>query len=333
MDLSELEALHVNGHDETAEILFAQMCRKALYGEHRLPDDVSHLVHYTTLGTLLSMLGVAEAGAENYRLATRVAKTVKERRGASVGYLRLYDTFSSNDPNEGAFFVTSADKSGSFQGKYSTVWNLFKDRSASPAYHTSLTYISDVRDVDNLVFWRTYGREGTGCALAFPRASFEGQANLFRVRYGGAPAASCLDTLFGLLDEYSQIPGAPKFTRMSRISELPQPLLSVLSPLVYLYKSEAYEYEKEARIVVPYSDLQNGLYLQGSSITGITVAWRHFAEVPALRVPELLVSESHIVLGPTVKLAANIQFVLEKVLRQRGLYGPKVKISRIAYRR
>ena len=38
-----------------------------------MPADISHLVHYTTLGTLTSMLGVVEAADENYRLATPVA--------------------------------------------------------------------------------------------------------------------------------------------------------------------------------------------------------------------------------------------------------------------
>ena len=250
MDFSDFEALHADGHDTTAWIRFAQMCRQALYDGYGLPADVSHLVHYTTLETLTSMLGVVEAAHEKYRLATPVAKEVAEERGGSVGYLRLYDTFSSNDPNEGAFFVNSANAKGSFRRRYNAVWSLFEDRSASPAYQTSLTYVGDTVEADNLVFWRTYGKEGTGCALAFPMTCFDGQANLFRIRYGEGEVATCLDTLSELLEEYGKIPGAPDFSSMSRISELPKPLVSVLSPLVYLYKSEAYEYEKEVRISV-----------------------------------------------------------------------------------
>ena len=141
MDFSDVEALHADGHDTTAWIQFAQMCRQALYDGHGVPADVSHLVHYTTLGTLTSMLGVVEAAHEKYRLATPGANGVAEEHGGSVGYLRLYDTFSSNDPNEGAFFVNSADAKGSFRHRYNAVWRLFEDRSASPAYQTSLTYV------------------------------------------------------------------------------------------------------------------------------------------------------------------------------------------------
>ena len=333
MDFNPVAVLHADGQHHTASILFAQMCREALYGRHGMPADISHLVHYTTLGTLMSMLGVVEAADENYRLATPVAKGVAEERGGSVGYLRLYDTFSSNDPNEGAFFVNSADAKGGFRGRDNAVWSLFKDRSASPAYQTSLTHLGDAAEADNLVFWKTYGKEGTGCALAFPITCFEGQANLFRIRYGEDEVATCLDTLSELLEEYGKIPGAPDFSGMSLISELPKPLVTVLSPLVYLYKSNDYAYEKEVRIVIPFSDLENGLYLHGSSVAGRPAGWRHFAEVPSLQVPSLFVSESRIFLGPTVEAAANVQFVLERLLLERQLYGPKVKQSTISYRR
>ena len=333
MDFSEIEALHADGHDATAWSLFARMCRQALYDGPGVLADVSHLVHYTTLGTLTSMLGVVEPAHGKYRLATPGVNGVAEEHDGSVEYLRLYDTFSSNDPNEGAFFVNSAAAKGSFRRKYNAVWSLFKDRSASPAYQTSLTYVGDAAEADKLVFWRTYGKDGTGCALAFPMTCFDGQANMFRIRYGEGEVATCLGTLSKLLKEYGKIPGAPDFPRMSRVSELPTPLVSVLSPLVYLYKSEDYEYEKEVQIVIPFSDLKNGLYLQGSSVAGRPVAWRHFAEVPNLQVPQLFVSESRIVLGPTVESAANVQFVLERLLLERQLYGPKVTQSTISYRR
>ena len=78
MDFNGFEALHADGHERTACILFAQMCREALYGSHDVPATVSHLVHYTTLGTVTSMLGVGGAAAEKCRLATRSPKGVAE---------------------------------------------------------------------------------------------------------------------------------------------------------------------------------------------------------------------------------------------------------------
>ena len=153
MDFSSVKALHADGYDTTAWILFAQMCREALYGRHGVPAAVSHLVHYTTLRSVTSMLGVVEGADEKYRLATRIPNGVAKERGGSAGYLRLYDTFSSNDPNEGGFFVNSADETEIFRHRYNAVWSLFEDRSASPAYQTSLTYVGDAAEADNLVFW------------------------------------------------------------------------------------------------------------------------------------------------------------------------------------
>ncbi len=116
MDFGDLKALHADGHDETAWILFAQLCSDALYAEHRLPANVSHLVHYTTLASLRSMLGVVAAAEAKHRLATRSPNAAPEGHNDNVGHLRLYDTFSSNDPNEGAFFITSADETVSVFG-------------------------------------------------------------------------------------------------------------------------------------------------------------------------------------------------------------------------
>ena len=162
---------------------------------------------------------------------------------------------------------------------------------------------------------------------------FEGQDNLFLVRYGKGAAVACLDTLSALLEAYGQIPGAPDFPGMRRISELPKPLVTVLSPLVYLYKSKDYAYEKEVRIVIPFSRLGERVVssrLIGSWETGWVEALRRGAEPAGTGV---VVSESRIFLGPTVESAANVQFVLERLLLERQLYGPKVKQSTISYRR
>ena len=102
MDFSGLAALHADGHDVTAWSQFAQKCREALYDRHGVPADVSHLVHYTTLGTLTSMLGVVATADEKYRLATRVPEGLAEQRGGSVGYLRtIRPPFPPMTPNEG----------------------------------------------------------------------------------------------------------------------------------------------------------------------------------------------------------------------------------------
>ena len=148
MDFSRLAALHADGHDETAGLLFAQMCREALYGGHGVPPGVLHLVHYTTLETLTSMLGVVATAAEKYPLATRVPTGGADEHGSSVGHLRLYDTFSSNDPNEGGFFINAADALGRFRRRY-------KARLVPVYGQVGVACVPDVTDV-------RWGRRGSG---------------------------------------------------------------------------------------------------------------------------------------------------------------------------
>ena len=329
MNLDKSTQLHREGLHTSGIATFAQTCANALYEKHRLPSDISHVVHYTTLETLMSILGV-EASRQAHQLVSGASSgSVDDRRDNR--YLRLYDTNYSNDPNEGDFFVSVADRQHKILSNYRSVWKLLEERSAVPAYVTSFACVSSLDEVDDLVFWRTYGKEGRGCALAFPVSCFWEETSLYRVRYGESAVAECLDSLGELLDEYGKVEGSPSIQGTRRTSDLPKPIQNVLSPLVYLCKADAYEYEKEARMVVPFSDLKNGLYVQSSS-RGKQVTWRHFAEVPSLAIGRLFVSNAFVVLGPTVEYAANVQFVLEQILLSLGCYGPKVVRSRIAYR-
>ena len=125
VDFTKLRKLHEEGRWEAASKLFEQMLREEVYDEHHIGEEVSHLVHYTTLDALISMLGVSALDGEAYVLAD-TKRQAAQRTGAAKGedaeeeedgarrrgYLRLYDTFSANDPNEGTFFVSSADPNG-----------------------------------------------------------------------------------------------------------------------------------------------------------------------------------------------------------------------------
>ena len=122
----------------------------------------------------------------------RLEQATVQNESGLEGFLRLYDTFSANDPNEGTFFVTSADPTEGFRQEYPAIWRLLEDRSAAPAYQTSLTQVRKPEEADDLVSWRTYGREGAGCALVFPVERFLGLDNLFRVRYGECAAGGVL---------------------------------------------------------------------------------------------------------------------------------------------
>ena len=332
MDLTSLQKLDREGRWEAATQLFEQMLREKVYAKHQIGGDVSHLVHYTTLDALISMLGVNAVDGEAYVLAVGEGDDAEEakERVRRRGYLRVYDTFSANDPNEGTFFVKSADPDASFQKRYASVWRLFEDRSKSPAYQTSLRLVSKPEEADELIFWRTYGRDGTGCALVFPAERLEGLDKLYTVRYGIREARACLDCIETALDAFVslRIPGTPNFAGSV---ELRPSMANVLSPLVYLYKSDDYDYEREARVVVPFPDLEKGPLLQKGAMNK-RGGWRHFAQLPELKIEKLLGTGSEIVFGPSVNVSPNLKFVLRNLLQQRGFGDSVIRQSRISYR-
>ena len=331
MDMKKVKDLHSRGQHGTAVWKFSKMCIEEIYGRYTIPDSISHLVHYTTLEALFSMLGFKNGSGDPVSLSGN-SSAGAESDDSRSGFLRLYDTFYSNDPNEGDFFVNSVEDAHRFRQGYKAIWDLFETRSASPAYMTSLVCVEDLKEVDDLIFWRTYGREGSGCAIVFPIDRFKDERALFKVQYGEDRVLDCLDALGRMLDEYVEIDGAEQVQDSESSVALPQPLSSGLSPLVYLHKSDYYGYEKEARIVMPYSSIADGLYLDTSSAAS-PVSWRHFAQLPSLRTQDLLLSPSWITLGPTVESPANAQFVLQRVLHNQGIYGPTVQASSISYRR
>ena len=332
MDMGKVEDLHSRGQHATAVQQFSEMCIGEIRGQYTIPDSISHLVHYTTLEALFSMLGVMKGSGDPVSLSKQGDDSAESDHSRRGGFLRLYDTFYSNDPNEGYFFVNSVEDNHRFRTDYRATWDLFERRSVSPAYMTSLVCVDDLKQVDDLVFWRTYGREGSGCALTFPIDRFKDKCAPYQVQYGEQRVLECLDALNQMLDEYVKISGAEQVQNLASFERLPKILLTGLSPLVYLHKSDDYVYEKEARIVMPYSEISDELYLDASSASS-PVTWRHFAHLPGLKIKNLLVSFSSITLGPTVASPANAQFVLQRVLEEQGLYGVTVEPSSISYRR
>ena len=330
--LDILETFHKQGLQDKGMETFADMCLKTLYQDYAVPDTVSYLVHYTSLDALLSMIGIQAHGDPSFPLssAERPGDVVPTARG---GFLRVYDTFYSNDPNEGYFFVNSINQSNRFRKNYKAIWDLFEQRSELPAYLASLVCVKNVEDADDLVFWRTYGRDGTGCALVFPMYCFENISQLYQVRYGESKVKSCINKLRNMFEAYSKIPGAPPIRSIVSSRDINKAISETLSPLVYLHKSKDYSYEKEARIIVPFSDISpDALYCQISPPADFPPRWRHFAQLPGLELSKLLLSNSSVILGPTVDSPENIKFVLQQILDRFRPLGPKVKISKISYR-
>ncbi len=265
-------------------------------------------IHYTGIDVLVSMLEKVAAGNKDS--------------------LRMYDSVHLNDPAEGNYIATNIPK------EYDCEWLEKKD--TSHAYIASFV-TPDCREEeekasDNLVFWRTYGEEGQGCSLSFPLS----RNRLRKVLYGSDEVRHTLEILKPVLDAVKPLADIPEPSlREETRKTLARAVWNSMERFNYLYKSRAYGYEKECRLVQPRADIKNEknirFEMQGGGNSPPHI--RHYCEDECLLTEKLLVSGSRITLGPCVSYPDDTLRCLETILRKAGLDGPVVRTSGIDYRK
>ena len=273
------------------------------------------VIHYTSIATLVSLLGGAEGGGRSS--------------------LRLYDSNHFNDPDEGNFFDRN------IRLPSNVTRELVKSTYSPHAYIASFI-VPHVkpgsrgagirRDMgDNLAFWRAYGKEGMGCSLKLvvPRD------RLRKVLYGREAVRQTRRLLVPVLE--SILDCLTPLLRLSLAVDLRQHLTRTVAGHIdkirYLYKSEAYDYERECRLVIPEVDAQKDLIcFEYEKQDDGAVRVKHYYEVEELEVKNTFVTGSLITLGPRVPKPDNIRYYLETLLRKaERSYGPKFRTSRIPY--
>ncbi len=281
---------------------------------HRLEEPESRkkvsVIHYTSIATLVSMLQNASV----------------DRRSAS---LRLYDSAHFNDPDEGNFFDRNLNLVKGHK--------LLKARNAPHAYIASFIRPDAERAErnpvnDDLVFWRTYGKDGEGCSLTLSVPSCRLRKVLYgtdKVKCTDLLLKSVLDLLYDSLSPLISIPEQP-----IDVQELTGIVVGHLEKIRYLYKDEAYQYEKECRFVFPESDTdKEQICFEYGEQSNTPIRIRHYYEDQALKIKNILGTGSLITLGPRVPYPNNVRYYLETLLRKAGLLGPEIKISQIRYRK
>lgn len=328
--IKTIDQLIKDGASNSASRLFSDTVWNLVRRPFKLSEDIKFLVHYTSVEVLFSILSCPVHSNTFFQLS---ANGPSENLDEDSGFLRMYDTFHSNDPNEGQFFINSSPKSGRFKSQHNILWELLQNRSKLPAYIASFRGVSKVEDVDDLIFWRTYGKEGKGCAIVFPVSFFSSNTQVLQVRYGKKSVWSTLKHLSDIFDALSSAPSLRQHNLLYTTSNVPKYISSSLSPITYLHKANDYKFEKEVRVVVPYVDLSPKLlfcHRIHDSESGVKL--RHFAHLPDLHIRNILRTHSIVLLGPTVLSKPNLQFVLERRLARLGLVGAKVCASKIDYR-
>ena len=306
-----------------AEIVFPalkdvlkDLCRE-IENRHRLEELESRtkvsVIHYTSIATLVSLLQNAPKEIEN----------ASTGRNAS---LRLYDSAHFNDPDEGKYFYRNL--------KLVNGQELLRTSNAHHAYIASFIRPDakkTERDAsDDLVYWRTYGKEGEGCSL---KLTVPG-CRLWKVRYGADEVKcpdrllkSVWDTLYPLIG----INGQPIIDVQEKLAGI---VVRLLEKIQYLFKDKAYQYENECRFVIPESETdRNKICFEYGGQCNTPTRIRHYYEDKDLEIEEILGSGSLITLGPCVPYPENVRYYLETLLQKAELHNTEIKISKIRYRK
>ncbi len=282
------------------------------------------VIHYTSIAALVSMLtDVLEQDREQKEELGRN----REKEPKPIAYevsptLRLYDSVHLNDPDEGNYLVRHLNK------KYS--W--LKEEQLSHAYISSFIHNKEKDMSDNLVFWRTYGKEGKGCSLSVHIP----YGKLQRVLYGDQGVRSTIDVLTRFLKPLDAfIKGCKKPLRNDVGKKLAEIVCKFLEKIRYLYKSDAYDYEKECRVVIAETDIseKNKIRFEAQGRNNSSTRLRHYYEDNDLKIRNLLSTGCTITLGPCVSQPYNVRYYLYSLMKRANLTGPKIRISEIPYRK
>lgn len=280
-----------------------------------------YVVHYTGIGTLVSMLQ-AEARRKLHLSNVNQSSSLKPAKGTSVpnfgATLRLYDSAHFNDPDDGDYLARHLNPE--------SVRKWITPSTNTHAYIASFIIPHKDADTaaDNLVFWRTYGREGEGCSMKLRTPKSRIRRVLYRQKDLGRavsalePVLECVGPLFEI--EY----------RWLR-EELTRTIWRSLGSLQYLYKSPAYRYERECRVVMP--DSAHVKQIASYEYNDQTRRLRHYCENGSLDVANILTSGSSITIGPCVSDKDDLCRSLEVLKSRAGLIGTEIRTSEISYRR
>ena len=280
------------------------------------------VVHYTGLDVLLSILGGPDEPPEEK-------------------FLWLTDTVYSNDPGEGRFLLSNIEKG------YPVV---FSERSPSVYVTSFINSRRDSRTQDDLIFWREYGREGQGCSIKVQSPSFLStdrqpdvdDQNYLRV-HPVVYQKSKVDQLANKIEEVLKT--------IKSLLEFNWPAISVqkndvldriknefwdsLGPLPYLYKSDAYQHERELRVIMcADNDIRRKEDIKFSwSATNGDMKIRRYVKHPALSAKSIIKSGTKITIGPTVQHPGHVLACIIDLLAQKNMHGVDVERSMIDYRR
>ena len=232
--------------------------------------------------------------------------------------MRMYNADQANDPSEGSFFDTHLELPDRL------AWA--QQETPSSAYIASFIIPDFAGSLqDDLIYWRTYGNDGRGCSLKLLAPA----SNLYRVQYGAGAVTQTRRALIPVLD------------RLTPLAELDEGVAMLLSEIVwealgvlrFLYKPDAYDYERECRVVLPNIRVeQSDILFDYSSAAGNEEVVRDYYEHETLRLHRLFGSGTTVTLGPVVANRHVPKRAVEILTTRMGMIDIPVIDSDVSYR-
>ena len=319
--------------NDTLRTMLDDFCSKILETEcHTVTVEEGPVIHYTTVNTLFSILKSVIENKENNK-----GTKENEKKNGEMPCLRLYDSVHFNDPDEGKFLIQNLSE------HYD--WLKENEILYAYAYITSFIISNEEQEQkrgDDLVFWRTYGREGEGCSLSLTVP----HSCLRKVIYNKTNAKDTLEKLESILGPLNSLIKTDKPSTSKYIEKnLATIIWKSLEKIRYLYKSEAYYYEKECRVTLTKSDIDKKnkdkkdetkkvrkVHFEYQDNHNAPARLRHYYEDENLKIENILSSGSLIVLGPCVPNRDNVHHCIKELREKSDLRG-EVMVSKINYRK
>ena len=290
------------------------------------------VIHYTGMDTLFAFLsGLGEPGhisdndndLESYN---------NERSLNNTKFLRLYDSTNLNDPTEGHYFLKRLTSAYSVLRVPAYITSFVRPRKTATNPDSTIDKAAKARD--NLVFWRHYGEDGKGCSISIPADRFtsERSLTLYSVIYGSQAADSAAEEIRPVIERVDDILSPDLNPRAQR--QLAATIIRALGELPYLYKSSAYDYEEECRLMFLESspEHKDPIQYEFRQTSGGHGRPRMYVNHPCLNLTNVLSTGSCITLGPCVPNVDNVQYTIDKLLFSIGIRDFPVEISKIPYR-
>lgn len=272
------------------------------------------VVHYTSLANIVQILKEAQKPRQK-------------------GHLRMYSSAGFNDPDEGRYLFSQSDPFA-----FPDLRQEQNSVNPEPAYAYIASFIKPdnqdevPRAADNLVFWRSYGHDGRGCSLTLTIDP----TILRKIEYGRDIAEVTWKHLSeGISSAYQAVKHLDNQVANKELDNwLGNKLMVAVQAIAYLYKSDAYQYENECRIVRGQNDAASQspkIEFVGHPDNGATTRYIEIPELSTDPSDGMFRSGSVITLGPQVVNPEHTQADLRELIRNARIYT-KVQMSTIKYR-